>query len=55
MPNAKQSSAGTYTMNANGWPPERWAAIVVIGALGLLILIRRGFRGVSLLGARVSV
>lgn len=42
-------------MNAEGWPPERWAAIVVLGSLALLILIRRGFRGVNVLGARVSV
>ena len=39
----------------NSWPPERWAAVVVLAALGVLILIRMGFRGVDVLGARVSV
>lgn len=41
--------------SVNAWPPERWAAVVVVGALGILILLRMGFRGVDLLGARVSV
>jgi hypothetical protein len=31
------------------------AGVVVIGALIFLILIRRGFRGVGVLGANVSV
>lgn len=48
--------ANNYPMSgANSWPPERWAAIVVLSALGLLILLRAGVRGVDLLGARVSV
>jgi uncharacterized membrane protein len=51
----KQRENGTYAMNMTGWPAERWAAIVVIGALLLLILIRRGFRGVNFMGASVGV
>jgi hypothetical protein len=46
---------GRYVMSTTGWPPERWAAILVLGALGILIAIRMGFRGVSVLGANVSV
>jgi hypothetical protein len=41
--------------SSQSWPAERWAAILVLGALGLLILLRSGVRGVDLLGARVSV
>ena len=52
---SKQRDNGTYAMNPNGWPAERWAAVLVIGALGLLILIRRGFRGVNFMGASVNV
>lgn len=45
-----------YTMPSTAsWPAERWAAIVVLGALGALMLLRAGVRGVDLLGARVSV
>lgn len=45
-----------YAMpNASAWPAERWAAIVVLGALGLLMLLRAGVRGVDLLGARASI
>jgi hypothetical protein len=55
MPTKQRENTGTYTMNFTGWPPERWAAIVVLGALATLILIRRGFRGVNFLGAKVSV
>lgn len=40
---------------AGAWPAERWAAIIVIGALAILILIRAGFRGVDLMGASVRV
>lgn len=55
MPTKQRESTGTYPMSLNGWPPERWAAVVVLGSLFLLILIRRGFRGVNFLGAKVSV
>lgn len=43
---------GSFTA---GWPEERWTAIVVLSCLLLLILIRRGFRGVNVLGVRASV
>lgn len=55
MANAKQSSAGRYVMSVNGWPAERWAAVIVLGALALLILVRMGFRGVDVLGASVNL
>jgi hypothetical protein len=32
---------------ASGWTTEKCAAALVIGALASMILIRRGFRGVS--------
>jgi hypothetical protein len=35
---------------AVGIPTEKAAAIIVIGSLLILILIRRGFRGVSVSG-----
>lgn len=37
------------------WPAERWSAVVVLVCLGLLILIRMGFRGVNVLGVSASV
>lgn len=60
MPNNQQGSSavagGRFTMSAaNAWPPERWAAVVVLGSLAILIAVRMGFRGVNVLGARVSV
>jgi hypothetical protein len=39
----------------NGLTTSHAAGVVVIGSLLMLILIRRGFRGVSVLGAGVSV
>lgn len=39
----------------SGFNTEHAAGIVVIGALAALYLIRRGFRGVGVLGANVSV
>jgi hypothetical protein len=42
-------------MSTNGWPQERWLAVIVLGALLFLILIRMGFRGVNVMGASVSV
>lgn len=51
-----QNAGGRYTVSGVGsWPEERWVAIVVLGALGALIAIRMGFRGVNVLGARVTV
>jgi len=55
MANSKESSAGRYVMNTGAWPAERWAAIIVLGSLALLILIRMGFRGVNVMGASVKV
>lgn len=53
---SNQTVAGRYVMpDADAWTPERWAAIVVLLALGFLILVRMGFRGVDVLGAKVSV
>jgi hypothetical protein len=55
MANSQTNGPGTYRLNTAGWPTERWAAIVVLGALGVLILLRLGFRGVNVMGASVSV
>lgn len=66
-----QNSGGTNSRNGNGrasgnvagvqlgikWPTERWVGLIVLVALGLLILIRFGFRGLGFqgnIGARVS-
>ncbi len=52
----QNDSTGRFKVaNPNSWPAERWAAVVVLIALGILILLRMGFRGVSVLGASVSV
>lgn len=51
----KNANGGTFNMSTGTWGPERWAAVLVLGALGFLILIRMGFRGVNVLGASVSV
>lgn len=37
------------------WPTERWTAILVIGAVVLLMLIRAGVRGIDIMGASVRV
>lgn len=55
MASSKETKGGRYVMSTEGWPVERWAAVVVLGALGVLILIRMGFRGVNVLGASVNV
>lgn len=55
MANSRETTNGKYVMNSGSWPTERWTAVVVLGALGFLIMIRMGFRGVNLMGARVSV
>lgn len=43
------------TVQPAGLTAERAAAIIILAALGLLILINRGFRGVSVGGASVRV
>lgn len=53
---SNQTVAGRYVMpDVNAWGADRWAAIVVLLALGFLVLVRMGFRGVDVLGARISV
>lgn len=54
MANSKQNGNGTFQI-AEGWSTERWTAVVVIGALLLLMAIRAGFRGVNVMGFRASV
>lgn len=54
--NQNTNAGGRHVVSdMSAWPTERWAAVIVIGALGLLVALRFGFRGVSVLGARVSV
>jgi len=48
------ASGGNSKLRMGGWPTERIAAVIVIGALGLLILIRLGFRGGVNLSGGVS-
>lgn len=57
MRNSLNNAAnGKPHMMTNGnWPAERWIAVVVLMALGSLIAIRQGFRGVSVFGASVKV
>jgi hypothetical protein len=38
-----------------GWDTPQYTAVVVIGAMLFLVMIRRGFRGVSLGGASLRV
>lgn len=53
---AGQTDGGRYVMpDVNAWGAERWTAVVVLAALALLVIIRMGFRGVDVLGARVSL
>lgn len=53
---SSQDSSGRYRMSSpSSWSTERWTTVVVLGSLGLLILLRMGFRGVSVMGASVSV
>lgn len=42
-------------VDGRGLSTEHAAAVLVIGALAILILIRRGFRGVSVGGVGVSI
>lgn len=55
--NLRQNGTGSVQRGSftSTWPEERWTAVVVLGCLALLILIRRGFRGVNVLGVRASV
>lgn len=54
---AQNNGAGAGIALNFGWPTERWVAVVVLTVLGLLILLRFGFRGVGFqgnVGARIS-
>lgn len=55
MANSQSNGPGVYRLSTSGWPTERWAAVVVLGALGILILLRMGFRGVNVMGAGVNL
>jgi len=46
---------GQAPVNNSAFSTSHAAGIVVVSALLALILIRRGFRGVNVLGAGVSV
>jgi len=43
------------TSRLTAMPTEKWVAIITLGALLLLILIRQGFRGVNVLGVSAGV
>lgn len=54
--NSKNARGGKQKTSAPGaWPVERWVAVLVLGSLFLLILIRMGFRGVNVGGFSASV
>lgn len=54
--NASQNAGGRFVMpSTSSWPTERWAAVLVLSSLAILILLRMGFRGVNIMGASVSV
>lgn len=49
-------SNGNYKLSmGTEWPTERWVAVVVLLALGILIALRMGFRGVSFAGASARI
>lgn len=54
-----QAMGGTSTSMRNpikgGFTTEHAAAVIVIGSLVALIMINRGFRGISVMGASVKV
>lgn len=47
--------AQDHAVQGSGLTTEHATAVVVIGALLLLILIRRGFRGINIGGVSASV
>lgn len=57
--NTRNGQTGMTGLRAGvslGWPTERWVGLIVLMALGLLILIRVGFRGVGFnTSARITV
>lgn len=55
--NGQASGVGARFAVGVSWPTERWVGMIVLTALGLLILIRLGFRGVGFqgnVGGRIS-
>jgi hypothetical protein len=56
MNEARSSRVGVRA--SVSWPQERWVGAIVLAALGLLILIRLGFKGIGVqanIGGRVNV
>lgn len=50
------ANTGTQKLSiGKGWDTEKWVAVIVLLSLALLIAIRRGFRGVNMLGVSASV
>lgn len=52
---SRERTPGRFVTSTEGWPTERWVAVIVLLALGLLIAIRMGFRGIDVMGASVKV
>lgn len=40
-------------ITGSGWDTQHFAGLIVIGSLGFLILVRRGFRGLSVGGISI--
>lgn len=53
--NVSKNDNGSFNMNTGNWSPERWVSIIVVGALGVLILLRMGFRGVDVFGVQAGL
>lgn len=54
--NSQNAKGGKQKLSAPGsWPTERWVVVLVLVALGMLIAIRYGFRGVNVLGVRAGI
>lgn len=45
----------TNPITGGGWDTQHFAALIVLGSLGFLYLVRRGFRGLSVGGVSVGV
>lgn len=45
----------SYPVGGAGFTTEHAAAVIVIGALAALVLLRRGFRGVNVGGVSVGI
>lgn len=53
--NADADNVYTNPIKGAGFDSPQMTGVLVLGALGMLILIRRGFRGVNAFGAGISV